>query len=417
MISNSQQNNLFSGIPLNRIVEDWINVVTKQIIGMNLESFSAAASNLEKYVTDVKSRYPMDIPVLHVQEWVLAGDSEANIRTVHPNHSTISKGHCYDIEIPFEGDPKFFDAIPSNHGGAITHGQIRREENVLRLSFTVYEWTPPTELRQAAESVAQSISNNLDLLRAEIPILTKKFDEKIREAIANRQALVDLNKRRIEALGIPLKKRPDAPTVPTVPVTLKMKEPTNVASSKVQSDSSPILASDNYEQVLEVIHNMALVMERNPSTFSKAEEELIRDHFLVQLNGTFKGEAVGEAFNHQGKTDILIRSGNKNVFIAECKFWRGKAGYIETIDQLLSYSSWRDARTAILIFNKNKNSTSVLNEIDKQTQSYPKFKKKESYQHSSGFRYVLEHPRDEGMELTLTVLVFDIPAPPLSSES
>jgi hypothetical protein len=50
----------------------------------------------------------------------------------------------------------------------------------------------------------------------------------------------------------------------------------------------------------------------------------------VQLNGQYQGQATGETFNHVGKTDILIRHENKNVFVAECKFWGGYEGLKKT---------------------------------------------------------------------------------------
>ena len=84
---------------------------------------------------------------------------------------------------------------------------------------------------------------------------------------------------------------------------------------------------------------MTLVMERSPSAFAKMEEEHIRFHYLVQLNGQYDGAAVGEAFNFQGKTDILVRHQNHNLFIAECKFWSGPKGLKETVDQNFSVTS------------------------------------------------------------------------------
>jgi hypothetical protein len=79
----------------------------------------------------------------------------------------------------------------------------------------------------------------------------------------------------------------------------------------------------------------------------------LRTHFLVQRSGQYEGRATGETFNYQGKTDILIREENRNVFIAECKFWKGEKQFLETIDQLLPYVSWRDRKAAILIFDRN----------------------------------------------------------------
>lgn len=86
----------------------------------------------------------------------------------------------------------------------------------------------------------------------------------------------------------------------------------------------PTLTMDEYEHILSVISNM--VMERRASAFRTMGEEDLRQHFLVQLNGQYEGQATGETFNYEGKTDILIRADGKNIFIAECKFWTGPAG-------------------------------------------------------------------------------------------
>jgi hypothetical protein len=89
----------------------------------------------------------------------------------------------------------------------------------------------------------------------------------------------------------------------------------------------------------------------------------------VQLNGAFKGQATGETFNFQGKTDILIRFEGKNVFIAECKFWKGR----ETVP------------------------------------THTHFKRDLGASGESVFRYVFAQPKDSNREIILTVFAFDIP--------
>lgn len=85
---------------------------------------------------------------------------------------------------------------------------------------------------------------------------------------------------------------------------------------------------------------MVAVMERSPKAFSGMSEEDLRQHFLVQLNGHYEGQATGETFNFDGKTDILVRVDRKNIFIAECKFWRGPESFSQALDQLLGYATW-----------------------------------------------------------------------------
>jgi hypothetical protein len=128
---------------------------------------------------------------------------------------------------------------------------------------------------------------------------------------------------------------------------------------------------EEYENILGIIRNMVQVMERSPKAFENMGEEDLRTHFLVQLNSQYEGGATGETFNFQGKTDILIRADGRNVFIAECKFWGGEKQFQDTIDQLLSYLSWRDTKTALIIFNRNANFSDVLKKI---TEIAPKHK-------------------------------------------
>jgi hypothetical protein len=140
------------------------------------------------------------------------------------------------------------------------------------------------------------------------------------------------------------------------------------------------------------------------------DEESLRQHFLVQLNGQYEGNATGETFNYEGKTDILVRDRDRNLFIGECKFWKGAQHLCETIDQILGYASWRDTKTAILIFNRNRDLTKVLAQISPAVRSHPSFVREITYGGETDFRFVLHHRDDNERELTLTVLVFDIPA-------
>jgi hypothetical protein len=68
----------------------------------------------------------------------------------------------------------------------------------------------------------------------------------------------------------------------------------------------------------------------------------------------------GEVENGNGKTDILVRHQNRNVFIAECKFWPGPRKFDKAIDQLLGYTTWRDTKAAIILFITSKDATAAI---------------------------------------------------------
>jgi hypothetical protein len=171
----------------------------------------------------------------------------------------------------------------------------------------------------------------------------------------------------------------------------------------------PMLAMEEYEHILSVISNMVHVMERSPKAFATMDEEALRQHFLVQLNGQYEGQATGETFNFEGKTDILIRTEGRNVFVAECKFWRGPESLREATEQILRYTSWRDTKTAILLFNRTKNLSTVLAKTPETIRTHPQLVREIAIAGETRFRFVLHHRDDRHRELILTILVFEIP--------
>ena len=111
-------------------------------------------------------------------------------------------------------------------------------------------------------------------------------------------------------------------------------------------------------------------MEKTACTFTKLSEEELRDVILSNLNTHYLGSASGETFNKTGKTDIYIPFGNKAAYIAECKIWHGSKRFLEAIRQLSGYTTWRDIKTSLIIFNKdNKNFNTILDAIDQSLNS------------------------------------------------
>ena len=107
------------------------------------------------------------------------------------------------------------------------------------------------------------------------------------------------------------------------------------------------MSDAQFEDVLRMLRSMGRSMERTPSAFAQLDEEAFSSVFLATLNAQYEGRATGETFNVEGKTDILIRYEDRNLFIGECKIWDGPLTLSNAVDQALSYLSWRDSRAAI----------------------------------------------------------------------
>lgn len=171
----------------------------------------------------------------------------------------------------------------------------------------------------------------------------------------------------------------------------------------------PTLHESEYRDILNVLHSMAMVIERNPAAFASLDEAAIRTHFLVHLNAHYKGGATAETFNASGKTDILIRAKDRNVFIAECKFWRGPKAFNEAISQLLGYLSWRDTKCAIMIFNQTKGSSAVRQKMHQAMENRAEHRKTVSHDPDGDSRYIFVKESDPSREITITTQLYDIP--------
>ncbi len=81
----------------------------------------------------------------------------------------------------------------------------------------------------------------------------------------------------------------------------------------------------------------------------------------------------------------------------------------ETIDQVLGYSSWRDTKVAILIFNRNKELSKVLDSAKSTILEHGNCKRLIKAESETYSRYLFAHRDDRNREMTLSVLIFDVP--------
>lgn len=316
-------------------------------------------------------------------------------------------GEQTEVRVPFEGETDLFYSQASTFSINPPRAMIAGNELVLRYQSPA---DSPREVRPLVDQVLRDIEQYLGWQRPMIEAHNAALSGIATQAIEQRRARLLAQSQRASALGIPIKRRDDAPKTYAVPTARRNAAPSLPPASSAAFTPEPTWAMEQYEQALKIMQDMALVMERSPAAFKSMNEEALRQHFLVQLNGQFEGKATGETFNMEGKTDILLREGDRNVFIAECKIWKGPKAFGEAIDQLLGYATWRDGKAAILVFNRGVDTSTVLTGIDATAKAHPNFKRQINWPHESGFRYVLSSKGDANREIILTVLVFHVPS-------
>ena len=315
-------------------------------------------------------------------------------------------GERIEVRVPFDGESELFFARADTFSTNPPRAVIEKNEIVLRYDTPSDQ---PRDVRSLVDHTLNLIEEHLGWQRGMIDAHNQSLPGAAERAIQQRRDRLLAQSQRAGALGIPIRRRADAPKTYALPTVIRKATPVLPPAATAQFKPEPVLTMELYEHILKVVQDMALVMERSPGAFKSMDEEALRQHFLVQLNGQFEGKATGETFNMSGKTDILLREGERNVFIAECKFWKGPKAFGAAIDQLLGYTTWRDGKTAILVFNRGVETSTVLGGIDETARAHANFKRSSSWPHETGFRYVFHGNGDSNRELILTVLVFHVP--------
>jgi len=358
------------------------------------------------------SKYFLDVPRLRRDEQHVLDPQDTEIDVSHDRSRYFRgpgphyiQGTLFTVVVPFDGDPDLFRFQPSTFSMAGIRGRVQADTLVFQHERLDQD---AAAVKNDFASRLGQVESHLETQRRDVHDWNTKLSETVR-------ALLDARKKKIldslnlaESLGFPLKRRSaDTYSVPVARKRVLIQMPTATRAGYVPE---PQLELQVYEDVLQVISSLSVMMERSPSAFATMGEEHLRDHILVILNAQFEGQATAETFNRSGKTDILIREKDRNLFIAECKFWDGPKSLTDAIDQILGYTCWRDTKVAVIVFNRRKDISSVLAAVPKAVTEHPCCKRQLDYKAEGGFRFVFGQQQDRNREMLITVLVFDVPS-------
>lgn len=275
-------------------------------------------------------------------------------------------GTTLPVRIPYTGSAVLFDLAASTISSSRPYGEVDGQELVVALQAAGV----PTA--DAVTGFIEGIKSKIDKHASWINGDVGRHRQELRVLINTR--VEDRRKRLLEArdltASLPIPIRPKA-TSDRYPVAAKRRRVRLVEQTTTTFKPEPELENAIYEDVLRACAGWATTLERNPRTLGKLDEEELRDLLLSALNANYEGQAGGELFNGAGKTDILVRWQDRNVFIGECKFWSGKVALTEALNQLLSYLVWRDTKAALLLFIRTKDAVNTIEKADAAIREHP----------------------------------------------
>lgn len=375
------------------------------------------SASVDELVAHFVEPFSFNVPRLRRPDAVLDHDeAELDSRQLAPNPNVWFHegrripGICYTLEVPFEGNGELFEYVPSQRytsgspAATIHDGRLILTSNRLATD-------PANIVQNGFNAVLDEVEQWLRWVDKDLRTWLASLDAIVRTRIENRREKLLAAQSAAAGTGFKLCERAGPRTFAAPEVRRRVAGAARPPppGSPAPYALEPTLADADYEHILSVVSSMATVIERSPAAFEKMEEEHLRFLFLVPLNGHYEGQATGETFNSEGKTDILIRVQGRNIFIAECKFWTGPKGLLKTVDQLLKYTSWRDTKTALILFNRNRDFSAVLEHIRATIESHPNFKSFVSRPNDTQFRFVLKQPSDTSRDVLMTLLAFDVP--------
>jgi len=319
------------------------------------------------------------------------------------------------FKIPFDGEPDLFELQPSSYilSSFSTQCFVNPLDEECGYFTMDFEYTNQ-ELKEQNEAMAnyvqkqfeQEISNYKKMI-ANVNAEVTSYDDRLAttalQLLEERKKKADTFSEISNALQIPLTASKNAPN--TKPILLKriVRKPAMKPAVKLPMPE-PYISDRDYENINNIISMCGITMEKTARTYFANTEEELRDHLLATLNTHYEA-VTGETFRKIGKTDIHVEFENKAAFIGECKIWHGESLFQRAIQQVINYSTWRDLKVSVIIFNKeNKSFQAILSKIhnwaNNNTVSY--------IQPDANIWKCKYHRQDMNVDIRLTVLAFDL---------
>jgi hypothetical protein len=378
----------------------------------NEDAAYLARANAPQYAATVAAQFALSTLDLDL-EARSATQREEQAREARFNiYSGRGAGDLYTrqvitVHVPFCGDPALFRCFGNSRTVCSRAIWVDRDE----VCFDVIALTQPAaDIKAEVGRMLSCLTDNARCLNQEIAAFNRSLPTLAQSLVDRRRSELQQRMTVLEDLGLPLKASDKTPRTLSVPVERKVVQAAHPVTGTSRYKQEWMLDTATYEDILRVLQNHGRAWERLPRSYQGKGEETLRDELLVQLEGQFrKVSATGETFNKAGKTDILMRHDKLNIFVAECKFWRGRQQHLATIDQLLGYLTWRDSKTAIVYFVDNREITGALRAIQAHTPEHECFVRAQPSGEESRLNYTFHLPGDGERHLALTVLCFHLP--------
>jgi len=384
--------------------EEGFSKKIKEEIGKNAKEYILGVDENE-YKDYLIDKYKFEPLKIYIESEVINKPSVSK-ETLKRGDYIIGEKETYSFTVKYNytGSADLFKISPNPR--IMTSAKIFITEDSVSFSFQLYK-KDPVEFKKEKDYKYNAAFTNLNNVNK----FANEWNEKLPN-IVNRlfqQQKIKYIEENDFFAAINVKINDNTKSVFTVPSVKKKIIPQPIIAKNKEFASEPTVSNIMYEDTLKIIYDLGKGMEKKPSLYKNRDEESLRDHFLSFLETRYEATtATGETFNRNGKTDILLKYAhdNSNLFVAECKFWHGAVEFQKAISQLLGYLTWRDSKTALILFIKNNDFSSVLQVIKKEVKLNPYYIKENGSRGDSSFSYLFHLPQDKDKCIFLEIIAF-----------
>ncbi len=328
-----------------------------------------------------------------------------------PQSFFVEPGEKYEktvfaIHVPFSGDQKILHYRASTYlWSALPEMWIDGSE--ICFEIISFDDQNVSEVRRQMDEVVKNLSELLGFSVSDINKYNAELKKRLGERLEKRKLEISKREALSFSLGIPVKNPADAPKTWDIPspITAKRIAPEQPSQEK----PNPTLSKEDYGKILKTVHDWGKQMESLPSTYSGKDEPALRDTLLMILQSHTTASATGESYNKSGKTDILLKFENANIFVAECKIWSGQSEMQKAITQLLNYLTWRDTKTALIFFVKDQIIKKTISTAKESAPSHPCYLGLIQEVADSWIEYKFKLTPESDQDVYITFLFFHLP--------